>query len=92
MDERDFKEVSAVGKLQSKKNRALGFVLTAVSAESSSEVDESTKTVMKVPKKVGAVLKNSQKTKKCQKRQEKQLHAIVSQRLHLPGRQPRRKE
>ena len=40
VDERDFKEVSVEGKRKSKKNRALGFVLTAVSAESSSEDDE----------------------------------------------------
>ena len=46
------------------------------------------KTAMKVPKKITEVLKNSQKTKK---RQEKQLQAIVSQRLHLPRRQPRRR-
>ena len=37
VDERDFKEVSVVGKRKSKKNRALGFVLTVVSVESSSE-------------------------------------------------------
>ena len=43
-----------------------------------------------VPKKVVAALKNSQKTKKRLKRQEKQLQAIVSQRLHLPRREPRR--
>ena len=40
VDERDFKEVSVVGKRKSKKNRAVGFVLTASSAESSSEDDE----------------------------------------------------
>ena len=40
MDERDFKEVSVVGKRKSKMNRAVGFVLTAASAESSSEDDE----------------------------------------------------
>ena len=41
VDERDFKEVSVVGKRKSKKNRAVGFVLTAVdSAESTSEDDE----------------------------------------------------
>ena len=40
VDERDFKEVSVVGKRQSKKNGAVGFVLTAVSAESTSEDDE----------------------------------------------------
>ena len=40
VDERDFKEVSVVGKRKSKKNRAIGFVLTAVSSESSSEDDE----------------------------------------------------
>lgn len=40
VDERDFKEVSVLGKRKSKKNRAVGFVLTAVSAESSSEDDE----------------------------------------------------
>ena len=40
MDERDFKEVSSVGKGKSKKNRAVAFVLTAVSAESASEDDE----------------------------------------------------
>ena len=39
VDERDFKEVSVVGTLKSKKNRAVGFVLTAVSAESTSEDD-----------------------------------------------------
>ena len=39
VDERDFKEVSVVGKRKSKKNRAIGFVLTAVSAESTSEDD-----------------------------------------------------
>ena len=37
VDERDFKEVSVVGKRKSKKNRAVGFVLTDVSAESSRE-------------------------------------------------------
>ena len=46
------------------------------------------KTAMKVLKKVAAALKNSQKTKKRLKRQEKQLQAIVSQRLHLPRREP----
>ena len=41
VDERDFKEVSVVGKnRKSKKNRAVEFVLTAASAESSSEDDE----------------------------------------------------
>ena len=40
VDERDFKEVSVVGKRKSKKNRAVGLVLTAVIAESSSEDDE----------------------------------------------------
>ena len=40
VDERDFKEVSVEGKRKSKKNPASGFVLTAVSAESSSEDDE----------------------------------------------------
>ena len=40
VDERDFKEVSSVGKGKSKKNRAVGFVLTVVSAESTSEDDE----------------------------------------------------
>ena len=40
VDERDFKEVSVVGKRKSKKNRAVGFVLTASSAESSSEGEE----------------------------------------------------
>ena len=40
VDERDFKEVSVVGKRKWKKNRAVGFVLTAVSAESSSKDDE----------------------------------------------------
>ena len=39
VDERDFKELSVVGKRKSKKNRAVGFVLTAVSAESRSEDD-----------------------------------------------------
>ena len=39
VDERDFKEVRVVGKRKSKKNRAVGFVLTAVSAKSSSEED-----------------------------------------------------
>ena len=39
VDERDFKEVSVVGKRKSKKNRAVGFVLIAVSAESTSEDD-----------------------------------------------------
>ena len=33
VDERDFKEVSLVAKRKSKKNRAVEFVLTAVSAE-----------------------------------------------------------
>ena len=36
-DERDFKEVSVIGKRKSKKNRAVGFVLTAVSAERTSD-------------------------------------------------------
>ena len=40
VDERDFKEMSEAGKRKSKKNRAVGFVLTAVSAESTSEDDE----------------------------------------------------
>ena len=40
VDERDFKEMSETGKRKSKKNRAVGFVLTAVSAESTSEDDE----------------------------------------------------
>ena len=40
VDERDFKEVSVVGKRKSKKNRAVGFILTAASAESSSEDEE----------------------------------------------------
>ena len=40
VDERNFKEVSIVGKRKSKKNRAVGFVLSAVSVESSSEDDE----------------------------------------------------
>ena len=40
MDERDFKEVSVVGKRKSNKNRTVGFVLTAVSAECSSKDDE----------------------------------------------------
>ena len=40
VDERDFKEVSVAGKRKLKKIGALGFVLTAVSAESSSEDDE----------------------------------------------------
>ena len=40
VDERDFKEVSSVGIGKSKKNRAVGFVLTVVSAESTSEDDE----------------------------------------------------
>ena len=40
VDERDFKEVSVIGKRKSKKNRAIGFVLTGVSAESASEDDE----------------------------------------------------
>ena len=40
LNERNFKEVSVVGKRKSKKNRAVGFVLTDVSAESSSEDDE----------------------------------------------------
>ena len=40
VNERDFKELSVVGKRKSKKNRAVGFVLTAVSAESTSEDDE----------------------------------------------------
>ena len=42
VDERDFKKVNVVGKRKSKKeqNRALGFVLTAVGAESSSEDNE----------------------------------------------------
>ena len=40
VDERDFKEVSSVGKGKSKKNRAVRFVLTVVSAESTSEDDE----------------------------------------------------
>ena len=81
VDERDFKEVSEVGKRKSKKNRAVGFVLTSVSAESTSEDDETVtsgaralclmKTAMKVPKKVAAALKNSKKTKKRLKRQEK---------------------
>ena len=40
-DERNFKAVMrVVGKRKSKKNRVVGFVLTAVSAESSSEDDE----------------------------------------------------
>ena len=37
VDERDFKEVRVAGKRKSKKNRAVGFVLTA---GSSSEYDE----------------------------------------------------
>ena len=40
LGKRDFKEVRVVGKRKSKKNRAVGFVLTAVSAESTSEDDE----------------------------------------------------
>ena len=40
VEERDFREVSIVGKRKSKKNRAVGIVLTANSAESSSEDDE----------------------------------------------------
>ena len=41
VDEGDFKAVMiVVGKRKSEKNRAVGFVLTAVSAESSSEDDE----------------------------------------------------
>ena len=40
VDERDFKKVSVVGKRQSKKNGAVGFLLTAVSAERTSEDDE----------------------------------------------------
>ena len=39
VNERGFKEVSVVGKRKSKMNRAVGFVLTAVSAESRSEDD-----------------------------------------------------
>ena len=33
VDERDFKKVSVEGKLKSKKNRAVGFVLAAFSAK-----------------------------------------------------------
>ena len=40
VDEHDFKKVSVVGKRSSKKNRAVEFVLTAVSAGSTSEDDE----------------------------------------------------
>ena len=40
VEERDFNEVIVVGKRTSKTNWAVGFVLTAVSAESSSEDDE----------------------------------------------------
>ena len=40
VDKRDFKEVSIVGKRKSKKKCALGFVLTAVSMESSSKDNE----------------------------------------------------
>ena len=40
VDEREFKQVSVVGKRKSRKNRALGFVLPAVGAESSSEDDD----------------------------------------------------
>ena len=37
VDESDFKEVTVLEKGKSKKNRAIGFVLTAVSTERSSE-------------------------------------------------------
>ena len=97
VDERDFKEVSVVGKRKSKKNRAVGRKVRARTTKSKATAAVKSgaralslmKTVMKVPKKVAAALKNSQKTKK---RLKRQLQAIVSQRLNLPRTQPRREE
>ena len=61
VDERDFKEASLVGKRKSKKN------LTESSSDDD-EVESDCSSEMKVPKKVAAAQKNSQKTKKPLKR------------------------
>ena len=61
VDERDFKEVSVVGKRKSKKNRAVGSVLTAVSAEVQARTTKSKATaVVKSGARALSLMKNTE--------------------------------